>query len=298
MIKSRKKSEQGQVLLLVLLAMAALATVMLSVISRSVSEVSVTSREEESLRAFSAAEAGVEEALIVGEVGTVRQGSLEVEASGETATISTYSADIQNYPEVPTAYAYPFDLQSGETASVWLATREGDEILPCTGTNCFTGNSFNLCWGKQSTPGDPAVYVNIVFRTGAGDYASVSNGYDSNSSRATLGNKFTVVSGGGNIAGQAYPNCTTINLTNFGPTNFDIKAAGDPILMRVTMLYNGLNRHVFGVTSGSPFPTQGRRVTSEGQSGDVTRRIDAFLLNPEMPFIFDGALYSAQSITK
>ena len=63
--KTRKyTSQSGQALLIVLLSMAVILTVVLSFASKSITEVSITSYEEDALRAFSAAEAGVEKALL------------------------------------------------------------------------------------------------------------------------------------------------------------------------------------------------------------------------------------------
>lgn len=58
MIKNR-----GQVALVVVLAMVVLLTIGLSVISRTVTDIRISKETEESTRAFSAAEAGIEEAL-------------------------------------------------------------------------------------------------------------------------------------------------------------------------------------------------------------------------------------------
>jgi Tfp pilus assembly protein PilX len=58
-------------LLIVLLAITVILTVVLSVTSRSVTDVTVTTYEEDALRAFSAAEAGVETALLNPAVGVI-----------------------------------------------------------------------------------------------------------------------------------------------------------------------------------------------------------------------------------
>ena len=58
--------EKGQALILVLLSLAVVLTVVLSVFSRSITDVSISSKENDAMRAFSAAEAGVEQVLVVG----------------------------------------------------------------------------------------------------------------------------------------------------------------------------------------------------------------------------------------
>lgn len=282
-------SQSGQVLLLVLLAMAALATMTLSIVSRSVSEVAVTTNEEESLRAFSAAEAGVEEALVNPTIGTTIVKDLEAPLPSGGVEISSYSANIENYPTDPTRFPYPFELLSGETASVWLVTREGDNILPCTGNVCYTGD-VTLCWGKVGAPQPPAIIASVLYDT-AGGYTVAPVAFDDDASRRST-NNFSPAGGNCTISGQAYRFSASIDLSTLVP-------GGTPILMRVAMLYNETTPHLFGVqTGGGNLPRQGRVVSSEGQSGEATRKIDAFLLNAEMPFIFDGALYSENQIAK
>lgn len=303
-----KKRQKGQALLLVLLAMAVLTTMALSVVSRSVSEVSVTTREEESLRAFSAAEAGVEEALVTGTPTEVAAGTVEpitrqlnVPSPSGSSTVSTFTAEVGRYPEDLRAYAYPFRLLSGQAASVSFVTRdENGVILPCSGSApCFTGGSLTLCWGDPTkTTQTPAIVANIIFRNGS-NFGTASTGFDPNSTRRDIGgaggappNNFNPPTGGScTVAGQAYSYSASIDFASIG-------VSGTPILMRVAMLYNDTEPHIFGVSTPSSLPVQGRRVSSEGVAGEVTRQIDAFLLNPEMPFIFDAALYSSGDIMK
>ena len=58
--------ESGQALLIVVLSLAVVLTVVLSILARSVTDIKLSTGSEESLRAFSAAEAGIERALIAG----------------------------------------------------------------------------------------------------------------------------------------------------------------------------------------------------------------------------------------
>lgn len=80
---SIRSGQSGQALLLVLLSMAVVLTIVLSILSRSVTDIAVTSRDEEALRAFSAAEAGVEQALVAGGgTGTVGNATFNANVSG------------------------------------------------------------------------------------------------------------------------------------------------------------------------------------------------------------------------
>lgn len=293
-----KNLKHGQALLVVLLAMAVLATMMLSVVSRSTSEIGTTTREEESLRAFSAAEAGVEEALITGSQEELISGDLPpisreltAPAPDGSSTVSTFTAEVQRYPENPQQFAYPLGLLSGQAGSVWFVTRDGDVILDCSSGECFTGTSLTLCWGTPGSSEPPAALVNVIYEGGSG-YGMSSTGFDPNTSRRSSNNFSAPDSSGGcSLGGQNYTYRTNVSFPDMG-------VAGRLILMRVVMLYNQNVAHNFGVSAGNAFPIQGRYVSSEGAAGEVTRKINAYLLNPEMPFVFDAALYSQGDIAK
>ena len=64
-----KKSELGQALIIILLVMAVGLTMGLAVVSRSVTDIRISQQEEESARAFSAAEAGIRQQLTIREAG-------------------------------------------------------------------------------------------------------------------------------------------------------------------------------------------------------------------------------------
>ncbi len=294
-----QKNNSGQVLLLVLLAMAAVATMALSVVSRSITGVTVSTRDEESLRAFSAAEAGVEQALVTGTQQGIIDGSVDpivqtFPAADGTSLVSSFTANIERYPPNASQFNYPFELESGESGSVWLATKSGSEVLDCSGPGsgeCFSGASLNLCWGKVGSDLS-AVMVNILYKDATDQYATRPVGYDPDPSRRSTNNFLATGSATAiDIDGQAYAACANLNLDAL------IGASSTPILMRVTSLYNTVPQ-IFGVSASSNLPIQGRKVSSTGVSGDSSRKIDAFLLNPEVPFIFDAAVYSEGGLTK
>lgn len=90
-----KKKNSGQVALIVLLIMVVILTIGLSLASRSITDIRISQNEREALRAFSAAEAGIEEALrdipaYAGKTTPVSIGDLTanvtVEETGEETT--------------------------------------------------------------------------------------------------------------------------------------------------------------------------------------------------------------------
>lgn len=305
-------NKSGQALLIILLAMVTITTVVLSIVSRSVSEVEVTNKEEDSLRAFTAAEAGIEEALISATIGTTLEESITVPTTGSlTSEISNYTVDVIGYPQNATQFAYPFELLSGDTASVWLVTRNGVQTLPCTGSTCFDPDPQNLtiCWGN-TTPNvidasSPAIELTFVYKVGT-TYYTTRAAFDPFLNRRS-DNKFQVPtatngSGCSNIAGENYKfrkDFSAQELTTGVASSLGLPTtAGATELLKVRLLYNTTTPHGFGVISNAPLPSQGRQVNSVGESGNSTRRIEAYLLNPSTPSVFDGAIYSGTQMVK
>lgn len=130
MDKNLPKRLAGQAVLIVLLSMAVVLTIVLSILSRSITDVTLTGKEEEALRAFSAAEAGVEQALIAG----VPEGSF----GG-----SQFSADVTSLAEGSKAFNYPIEIPAGDMATVWFVAHDDKGNLVCDAAHpCFTGLNF------------------------------------------------------------------------------------------------------------------------------------------------------------
>ena len=116
---------KGQALIVVLLALGVVMTVALSIASRSTTEVSVSTAQEEAARALAAAEAGVEAKL--GGVTTGDNG-VGVGNSGSTYTVwpTDFGAVNMNTPLV-----LPQQLASGEVLTVNLANYGGNSLVVC-----------------------------------------------------------------------------------------------------------------------------------------------------------------------
>src|SRR3990172_86209 len=137
--KVDKNFQGGQALLIVLLTMAVILTVVLSVVSRSVTDVTVTTYEEDALRAFSAAEAGIEEKLLnpsLGSFGPVLLGDPSYKYEGEVTAPS----------ELDSTFLYKDKLISGDIATFWLVSHDADGNLSCNGLDCFDGAALDICW--------------------------------------------------------------------------------------------------------------------------------------------------------
>ncbi len=297
----------GQVLLVVLLSTAVVLTLVLSVVSKSITDISVTTSEEEALRAFSAAEAGVEEALVSGTgMGGTGTGSVGVQATDLEAD---YSYVVDGFPVASTSYVYPFELGSGESGTVWLMPHNSDGTLDptCTVEGCFDGTGLMLCWGQDVGAVVPAVEVSVVYQDPTDLRIKTARlGSDPVASRRAQNNFSDASSGGAcnNVAGESFAYRKDINLTgNPNPLVPVNPSAGQFKWLRVRMLYNTDKPHAFALINNSgggavPFPGQGRRIESSGSSGVSTRKVEVYSLYPEPPSVFDAALFSPNDIVK
>ncbi|MBI4153452.1 hypothetical protein HY503_00420 [Candidatus Woesebacteria bacterium] len=256
------KSESGQALLLVLLSMAVVLTVVLSILSRTVTDIAVTSRGEEALRAFSAAEAGVEQALIVGaDIGTTTIGD------------ATFSADVSGFASGSQEFANPVALAAGESILFWFVAHD-----PSTGSlvcnvsyPCFTGSQFRVCWGKPGTPSGaattPAVEISTFYAVTPGDYSDVRIARvtaDPNAPRRTS-NNFSAPDGGTCTTGnEGFEFQKTVDLISLGVPAGSYGVQNGLQFVKVRFLYNTDIGHEAGINvnfgGNTLLPSQGIRI--------------------------------------
>ncbi len=278
------KNSTGQALVLVLLSLAVVLTLVLFVLARSTTDISVSSRSEEAVRAFSAAEAGIESALVIGQGGS---GTFEN---------STYTSSVTGFAELESEFNYPIKLSSGDTMIVWFAdhTDEGD-----IGGKHFTGNSLKICWGDGSPTEQkiPAIEISIFYEAtpeNKGTTRIARAAFDPYVASRNPANKFAGSGGAGcTIGGVAYPYQQTIDLTNAAFVN-----KNGLLFARVRMFYNDLSQPVGISVSPDTLPSQGQDVSSTGQAGEANRKVQVFQGWPEPPTVFDYAIYSSTGLTK
>lgn len=275
------KNQKGQVILVLILVMTVALAIGISVIQRSISDVSTSSKVEQSSRAFSAAEAGIEKAI---------QSNSAITSPvnlGNNATIQ----DVQknDIPQARQALEYP-PLAKEEMAQVWLAD-------PVTLDAVYSQSSFNVYFGKPNTSDKPAIEITIVSLIGA-NYVPTKRFFDSDSNRASS-NNFTPAS------------CTNPSIrTNANTTDsqfycvvsvsgYPYNGGAKPILVRIRLLYSSSSHPVaVGPVSGSSLPVQARIFTSTGVSGLTQRKVQVFRLDKVVPPYFDYAIFSTGVINK
>lgn len=297
-MKKKKYLYSGQALLIVLLSMAVVLVVVLSILARSITDVSISSQDEDSLRAFSAAEAGIEQALIIGSnIGSTEIGN------------ASYNVGVSAVAEGEKEFNYPSSLFSGESMTVWFVAHDEDGNYSCEDNNCFKGNQMNVCWGKEGTFSDsdttPAIEVSIFYTTTPGNYATTRiarAAIDPRETRRGLNNFSAPDSGSCTIDGKIYQFQKLIVFNNLGiPVNIQNLQNGLQFA-KVRFFYNTETTQKIGFNLDSPgntlLPSQGLLVESSGSSGKTNRRIEVFESYGEVPELFESALFTVGSIVK
>jgi len=278
---------KGQTLLITVLVLTIALTVVLSLIRRTTTDVATTSQLEESARAFSAAEAGIEDVL-----NRASGTSVTIQSGEGSATFDTTYTSLSGSTA---AYTYPTETQKGDVATVWLVPHNTDNSLDESGETFYCKESgectIDVCWEQPlSSPDIPAVEIAVLYKhIPSGTYDIQRFAYDPDPAR--LGNSFT-------RSGALSPGCGKASGVYTAPTPIVLYTLYSmPIALRMTPYYNGTTFTV-APTAGRTLSSQGFEVSSTGKTGSgVTRKI-IVKKNYEAPgSLFDYVLYANTTIT-
>ena len=290
------KRESGQALLLVLLVLSLVLTLVLSSVSRSVTDVEISTYEDNSIRAFDAAEAGIEK-TVVGEA-----------TSGITVSLDdnvTFTPQTTTSTGTANSYEYPLDLISGESAVIsyidYKKNTNGDYVFTCPSNNCKNNEpaQIRVCWGKPGTASNssntPAIYLEFYYTT---DSVTTSKFED----MVNLSDIKVIASSAGSASRLpcTIPSSFSVLFQRSdagSPLDIVDSSGGSLLFVRITMLYNNIAQPL-NIRSASPLPSQGTLISSIGQSADVYRKLVLFQGYPELPFEVGNAIYSKSVINK
>lgn len=280
-----KRNNAGQALLIILLIMAVALTIGLSVVSRSITDIRISQEQEESARAFSAAEASLESLLATGGAP---------ETIGDF-TISTDTRDLGN----SSAFVFPKEVAAGDTQTVWLVDHNEDGAL---GANFYGGTDIELYWGNEDTADDqestPALEAIIIYKEG-GEYKTRRAAFDPNSGRIAT-NDFTLVNKGSYSLGE---HSFSFKASFSEDDDVDFPGGAEIYALRLKLLYNvrvndGV-AHLLGVKGmGGDIPLQGNCYASTATSAttDISRKVEQCQFYPSLSGMFDYVLYSESSL--
>lgn len=279
------KDEKGQIIITLILVMTVALAVGLSIIQRSLTDVSTSTKVEQSARAFSAAEAGIEKALQAD--SAIGQISLGNEAEIKEVQKNTVPAANQ-------ALEYP-PIAKEELAQVWLAN-------PSDLTTEYTASTLDIYWGSSGVTGadKPAIEITVVYQDTSLAFRSKQYFYDQDA--AVRNNGFAVPS---NCPSDSISTSLSATAkTFFCKQTIDVSSTtltglSKLILLRARLLYTSTSQP-FAVkpTAAASLPIQGRLFTSTGVSGETQRRVQVFKLDKVVPPYFDYAIFSAGEIKK
>lgn len=303
------KKEKGQIILGLILIMVVALGVGLSIVQKSLVDVSTSTKVEESSRAFSAAEAGIEKALKTGNTEGVN-----FTENNSSAVISDYGGQQPLMPSANTRQG-PLEFPSfskEEIAHVWLASPLAN-LPTCSATDvCYKQTTLDVYWGNSaqdraaieltlvyygSTPQDPT--LQFRYRKWYLDHTiarNPPNGFDT----------VTCSGSASEMLGSKQYQCKK-TLGNLSGLNNEALPTG-LMLLRARLLYNttsqpfavqsATNCPASGACNDFSIPPQARQIVSIGTSGQTQRRIRIFQIDKVVPTYFDFAVFSQGEIKK
>lgn len=263
--------QAGQILLIIVLVMTIALTIGLSVASRTISNLRVSTDEENSQRAFSAAEAGIEQAM---QTNTQNSGSFSNNTDYQTTITTVSGLEFILNNRLPVLKDNAVDL--------WLSAYPG-YTSPWSGTlTIYWGKGNDACNTNETLNTMPALEILVITGNKANPVLThypVDVAPCSARAAPPTGNLFEVIpTGGGTVEGRAFSFRKTI-VINSG------------LLVRIIPLYAPSVIGVRGcaadgVTNCTDLPSQGRLITSVGTADTTQRKLIGFEENPKIPMQF------------
>lgn len=299
---TRILNENGQIVLVLVLVMTVALAIGIAVIQRSLSDVSTASKVEQSSRAFSAAEAGIEKTLSIGTSITTplslgNSSQVVSQDTGLTPVVSTVGAR-QN----PLEY---FSLSKEDVAQVWFADFNSATNPPA---QVYKQSLLDVYWGNSAS--DPAALELTVIYYGADPSDPVDPATTKYRSKKLYFDQITR-SPSNNF--DLNSTCTGgIRPANGSNTYQCERLVGLPaspaqlMLLRARLLYNTTSQP-FAVQAltctAAPcqdysLPSQTRIIQSTGTAGVTQRKIQLQQMYKVAPLYLDYAIFSSDTIAK
>lgn len=278
--------QAGQTVLILILVMTVALGIGISVVQRSLSDISTASKVEQSSRAFSAAEAGIEKYL--NQSVSCTPDTCKFQFSENSSEVKVEGGDLM--PAIPAsgtrqaALEYP-PLSKEEVAHVWLADYTNLSNPPPA---AYTQNSLDIYWGNSST--DPAALELTLVYSESNKY-KIKKWYFDQIKRDPL-NNFKKVNCTGKYSLAGYQCNEKIDAL---PSNL--------MLLRARLLYNTASQP-FAVQAvntcgkGCSIPPQAKILVSTGTAGGTQRKVRLFQIEKAVPPYLDYAIFSAGEINK
>ena len=278
--------ERGQALLIVVLVMVVVLTIGLSVATRNILNLRTATEEENTKRAFSAAEAGIEQALKSTQTG---ENVILNRDLGNKSTIKEVNIESLSGANIMLHNGNP--ILKDDAIDIWLsdygAGAEPSYANPWP--NAADGDGLiTLYWGNTTDTCDLAAALSIVVLTdssigGSLDPQITHYAVDPCSSRRSS-NNFTDDLGNATFASG------TVSQRQFAYTTQIEIPSQRGIILRVVPLYTSAPLAVSARRKSNNTPLalrdQGTKIESTGESGTTQRKIVAVNGYPKIPVEF------------
>lgn len=272
-----RAAEAGQALLIVVLVMVVALTVGLAVVARSITYVRISTEEENSQRAFSAAEAGAEQVFRTGlSITGVPLNNIATVEDARITDLGNSDSFLVNNGTL---------VQKNDGVDVWLAPHHGDGTIDYTRLGLGT---MTIYWGNTGACNTTkaAIEVIIVSRTNNGNFSTQRLGFDPCTDRRAI-NNFTAPLP---AVSMSIPSTDPNEDFTIGTPPINITNA---VVVRIAPLYAS---SVIGVSrSTGTFPSQGKVIESTGTSGGTKRKIVIYKGFSKLPSeYFEYSAFTAQ----
>jgi len=273
----RKTLQQGQMLLIVVLTMVVALTVGLSIASRSVTNLRISTEEQNSKKALFAAEAGIDIAVKTGSSSSVLK---PIGGANITNVSITDIRGLTDFLVDNNAF-----ISQDDGADVWLTNytpHYSRLYLPPYYNGQLTfywGTASDVCSQTSSANTMAALEVFVVTGTRANP-TMYKYAFDPCPQRANI-NKFLPAQTG------SYTLSTSNGVKKFAFKSSPVTVANG-LIARVTPVYAGTSIWAHGSTN---FPSQGKIISSVGTSGTTTRKILFFQGYESVPSEFFYSLF-------
>lgn len=261
---SQKALQKGQMLLIVILVMTVALTVGLSIATRSITNLRVTEEEEASQRAFSAAEAGIEQALKLTQPGEY----FKEQALSENATIEKVVITELTGASLLLNNNNPIVKDDG--VDIWLSSYPNYTAPQWSGNLViYWGSDTDNC--QQAPASNTQAAIEVVLLTGPeNNPAATHYVYDPCGPRRVENNFTDPEAGVFQLLTGKFANRATIT----------IDPAQPGLIARIIPLYASTR---IGIEGSPNFPSQGSLIESVGKSGESQHKISVFRGYPKVP---------------
>lgn len=282
-LPDKENKQKGQTVLIILLLSIVILTVGLSVVSRSVTDVKISTQSQEAARAFWVAQGSLEKS-IKAKLGSDSGDGVSTGVSYNTVKLSAASA---NY------YIFPEPVGPSERVTFWLTNHDSPAQF-------YNGDSLSVYWGNvgesSSEPTTPAMEATLIYQNAAGsEYFSRKYPFDPNGSRLSSSTHFLTadyLATGYEFGGQKFVFKGEIT----GLTS--LPSYSKPLFLDLKLIFNN-NPQIIGVqqSSGNVYNQQETyESTATVTNSNVTRKLRETVSWSRTPDIFDYLLFSGGNL--